>query len=173
MHLQSKRGYNHTVRKSIHIVTSIKYWCWKTLKNLWLLLFLVFYRKLYRLFYTWHHHSSWKLKTRLNKIIHKEFYFKISRQHYKFIVLGDEITFFLKHVTKRKTWYTENEVISMLEFLIDNIFVKFIGHIFQQIICISIARNCAHLLFDDFLYMYHYEALFIQKSYHKLHKYRH
>ena len=123
------------------------------LKNLWLLLFLVFYRKLYRLFYTWHHHSSWKLKTRLNKIIHKEFYFKTSRQHYKFIVLGDEITFFLKHVTKRKTWYTENEVISMLEFLIDNIFVKFIGHIFQQIICISMARNCAHLLFDDFLYI--------------------
>jgi hypothetical protein len=123
------------------------------LKNLWLLLFLVFYRKLYRLFYTWHHHSSWKLKTRLNKIIHKEFYFKTSRQHYKFIVLGDEITFFLKHVTKRKTWYTENEVISMLQFLIDNIFVKFIGHIFQQIICISIARNCAHLLFDDFLYI--------------------
>jgi hypothetical protein len=139
------------------------------LKNLWLLLFLVFYRKLYRLFYTWHHHTSWKLKTRLNKIIHKEFYFKTSRQHYKFIVLGDEITFFLKHVTKRKTWYTENEVISMLEFLIDNIFVKFIGHIFQQIICISMARNCAHLLFDD---LYHYEALFIQKSYHKLHKYR-
>ena len=123
------------------------------LKNLWLLLFLVFYRKLYRLFYTWHHHSSWKLKTRLNKIIHKEFYFKTSRQHYKFIVLGDEITFFLKHVTKRKTWYTENEVISMLEFLTDNIFVKFIGHIFQQIICISMARNCAHLLFDDFLYI--------------------
>ena len=123
------------------------------LKNLWLLLFLVFYRKLYRLFCTWHHHSSWKLKTRLNKIIHKEFYFKTSRQHYKFIVLGDEITFFLKHVTKRKTWYTENEVISMLQFLIDNIFVKFIGHIFQQIICISMARNCAHLLFDDFLYI--------------------
>ena len=35
----------------------------------------------------------------------------------------------------------ENDVISMLELLIDNIFVEFGGHIFQQIIGISMCLS--------------------------------
>ena len=42
--------------------------------------------------------------------------------------------------------YTENEVNSMLEFLIDNTFVKFGEHIFQQIVSIPMGANCATLL---------------------------
>ena len=47
----------------------------------------------------------------------------------------------------------------MLEFLIDNIFVKFGGRIFQQVIGIPMGTNCAPLLADLFLYSYETEFL--------------
>ena len=48
----------------------------------------------------------------------------------------------------------------MLNFLIDNIFVKFGGLVFQQIIGIPMGTNCAPLLAD--LFLYSYESEFIQ-----------
>ena len=49
---------------------------------------------------------------------------------------------------------------SMLEFLVDNIFVVFAGTVFQQIIDIPMGTNCAPLL-DD-ICLYSYETEFIQ-----------
>jgi hypothetical protein len=49
----------------------------------------------------------------------------------------------------------------MLEFLIDNIFVSFGGTLFQQVVGIPIATNCAPLLAD--LLLYSYESEFLQK----------
>jgi hypothetical protein len=56
----------------------------------------------------------------------------------------------------------------MLEFLIDNIFVVFGSKIFQQTVGIPMDTNCAPLLADLFLYFY--EAEFIQKPLHKKNK---
>ena len=56
--------------------------------------------------------------------------------------------------------YTEDVIIYMLEFLVDNIFVVFGGKIFQQIVGIPMGINCAPFLADIFLYSY--EAEFIQ-----------
>ncbi|KAK3093303.1 hypothetical protein FSP39_013879 [Pinctada imbricata] len=56
--------------------------------------------------------------------------------------------------------YTETDIIQMLNFLIDNIFVVFGGKVFQQIVGIPMGTNCAPLLADIFLYSY--EAEFIQ-----------
>ena len=47
----------------------------------------------------------------------------------------------------------------MLKFLIDNIFVKFGGRVFQQRVDIPMGTNCAPLLAD--LFLYSYEADFI------------
>ena len=47
----------------------------------------------------------------------------------------------------------------MLEFLVDNIFVVFVGKVFQQIVGILMGTNCAPLLSDIFIYSY--EAEFI------------
>jgi hypothetical protein len=44
--------------------------------------------------------------------------------------------------------YSEEQVISMLEFVIDNIFVSFGRTIFQQLIGIPMGTNCAPLLAD-------------------------
>ena len=47
--------------------------------------------------------------------------------------------------------YTEGDIIRMLEFLVDNVFVVFAGKVFQQIIGIPMGTNCAPLLADIFL----------------------
>ena len=66
----------------------------------------------------------------------------------------------MKEHSDSKNKYTEEDIIRMLEFLVDNIFVVFAGKVFQQIIGIPIGTNCALLLVDIFLYSY--EAEFIQ-----------
>ena len=56
--------------------------------------------------------------------------------------------------------YSDADVIKMLEYLIDNIFVEFGGRIFQQTIDIQMGTDCAPLLAD--LFLYSYEAEFVQ-----------
>ena len=56
--------------------------------------------------------------------------------------------------------FSETDIIIMLDFFIDNIFVMFGGCVFQQIVGIPLATNCAPLLAD--LFLYSYEADFIQ-----------
>ena len=57
--------------------------------------------------------------------------------------------------------YTEDDIIQKLNFLIDNIFVVFVGRVFQQTIGIPMGTNCAPLLAD--LFLYSYEAEFVQR----------
>jgi hypothetical protein len=56
--------------------------------------------------------------------------------------------------------FSETDIINMLEFLIDNIFVIFGGRVFQQTVGIPMGTNCVHLLAD--LFLYSYETDFIQ-----------
>ena len=100
-----------------------------------------------------------KLKTCLKETIHKAF----SHRNYgsKFVVLGYNSTYFSNKIQKSKTCYSEEQVISMLEFLIDIIFVSFGGTLFQQVVSIPMGMNCAPLLAD--LFLYSYESEFLQK----------
>ena len=100
-----------------------------------------------------------KLKTRLKETIHKAF----SHRNYgsKCVVLGYNSTYFSNKIQKRKTCYSEEQVISILEFLIDNIFVSYGGTLFQQVVGIPMGTNCAPLLAD--LFLYSYESEFLQK----------
>ena len=66
----------------------------------------------------------------------------------------------MKEHSDSKSKYIEEDIIRMLEFLVDNIFVVFAGKVFQQIIGVPLGTNCAPLLADIFLYSY--EAEFIQ-----------
>jgi hypothetical protein len=76
-------------------------------------------------------------------------------------VLGYNSTYFSNKIQKGKTCYSEEQVISMLEFLIDNIVVSFGGTLFQQVVGIPMGTNCAPLLAD--LFLYSYESEFHQK----------
>ena len=64
--------------------------------------------------------------------------------------------------------YSEVDIKEMLGFLIDNIFVVFGNQIFQQTVGIPMGTNCAPLLAD--LFLYSYEAEFIQKLLHEKNK---
>ena len=66
----------------------------------------------------------------------------------------------MKEHSDSKNKYSEDDIIKMLEFLVDNIFVVFAGKVFQQTVGIPMGTNCAPLLADIFLYSY--EADFIQ-----------
>jgi hypothetical protein len=100
-----------------------------------------------------------KLKPRLKETIHKAF----SHRNYgsKLFVLGYNSTYFSNKIQKGKTCYSEEQVISMLEFLIDNILVSFGGTLFQQVVGIPMGTNCAPLLAD--LFLYSCESEFLQK----------
>ena len=74
--------------------------------------------------------------------------------------LGREGPYFVKAHSDSKNKYTEDDIINMLEFLVDNIFMTLGGKVFQQIVAIPMGTNCAPLLADIFLYSY--EAEFIQ-----------
>ena len=101
-----------------------------------------------------------KLKDRLTSIIRNAFIFKNGNRRYKYLVLGLEETCFVKEHSDSKNKYSEDDIITMLEFLVDNIFVVFGGKVFQQTVGIPMGTNCAPLLADIFLYSY--EADFIQ-----------
>ena len=79
---------------------------------------------------------------------------------YNFLVLGHEEIYFIKEQSDSKNRYSEDDIIKMLEFLVDNIFVVFAEKVFQQTVGIPLDTNCAPLLANIFLYSQ--EAEFIQ-----------
>ena len=72
-------------------------------------------------------------------------------------------SFFSNDTYKNYTNFTCLECIHALEFLLDNIFVRFGNTIYRQIIGIPMGTNCAPLIADLFLYCY--ESQFIAKIY--------
>ena len=55
----------------------------------------------------------------------------------------------------------------MIDFLIDNIYVKVGNHLFWQCICIPMGTNCAPLMANLFLYSYEVEFLRSMKKSNK------
>ena len=101
-----------------------------------------------------------KLKNKLKSIIQNSFVYKNGNRRYKYLVLGRDEPYFVKKHSASSNKYTEEDIIKMLEFLIDNIFVVFEGKVFQQIVGIPMGTNCAPLLAD--LFLYSYEAEYMQ-----------
>ena len=94
------------------------------------------------------------------ELIRNTFRFKNGKKRYEYIVFGYKSTYFVKNHSEAKHKYTEDDIVRMIEFLIDIIFVESGGVIFQQVIGIPMETNCAPLLAD--LFLYSYEAEFIQ-----------
>ena len=59
----------------------------------------------------------------------------------------------IKHSDSTKT-FSDTDIINMVEFMIDNIFVMFGGRVFQQTVGIFMGTNCAPILAHLFLYSY-------------------
>ena len=67
--------------------------------------------------------------------------------------------YFVKEHSDSKSKYSQDDIVKMLEFLVDTIFVVFAGNVFQQIVGIPMGTNCVPLIADIFLCSY--EAEFI------------
>ena len=101
-----------------------------------------------------------KLKNKLRELVQLCFIKKNGQRRYKYLVIGRDRSYFVKHHSDSTKKFSETDIFNMLEFLIDNIFVMFGGRVFQQTVGIPMGTNCAPLLAD--LFLYSYEADFIQ-----------
>ena len=65
------------------------------------------------------------------------------------------------HQWSFKWWqkYNANDICKMIEFLVDNIYVRFGGQLFRRMVGIPMGTNCAPLLANLFLYSYEDEFL--------------
>ena len=83
-----------------------------------------------------------KLNDRSRKLIQLYSIKKNGQRRYKYIVLGRDLSYFVKKKHSDSTnKFTETDIINMLEFLIDNIFVIFGGRVFQQTVGIPIGHK--------------------------------
>ena len=82
-----------------------------------------------------------KLKSRLATIIQNSFIHKNGNRRYKFLVLGHEGPYFVKEHSDSNNKYTEDDIVNMLEFLVDNIFVVFALHEKLPFITFNILLN--------------------------------
>ena len=73
-----------------------------------------------------------KLKDKLRELLQLCFIKKNGQRRYKYLVLGRDRSYFVKknHSNSTKK-FSETDIINLLEFLIDNIFVIFGGRVFQ------------------------------------------
>jgi hypothetical protein len=75
------------------------------------------------------------------------------QRRYKYLVLGRNRSYFVQNHSDSTKMFSETDIINILEFLIDNIFVIFGGRVFQQTVGIPMGTN---------LFLYSYEAYSIQ-----------
>ena len=91
------------------------------------------------------------MKDRLTSIIRNAFFFKNGNRRYKYLVLGHEETYFVKEHSDPKNKYSDDDIIKMLEFLVDNIFVVFAGKVFQVGWLVVLKINVDLAIFQPYL----------------------
>ena len=94
------------------------------------------------------------LKSRMNNVINNAFKHKNGDTRYTHIKVGRNKNYFTNDPLTGDNKYTANDICKMIEFLSDNIYVRFGGQLFQQMVDIPMGTNCAPLLADLFLYSY-------------------
>ena len=89
------------------------------------------------------------LKSRISNLAHNAFRKKDGSVRYTHIKVARAQGYFTHDINgSRDNMYTADNICKMIEFLIDNIFVQFGGHLFRQAIGIPMRTNCAPLLAD-------------------------
>jgi hypothetical protein len=84
-----------------------------------------------------------KLKDKLRELVQLCFMTKNGQRRYKYLVLGRDRSYFVKHHSDSNKKFSETDTFNMLEFLIDNIFVMFGGRVFQYTVGILIYLFCS------------------------------
>ena len=95
----------------------------------------------------------------MNSIINNAFKYKNGATQYTHIKVGRNKSYFTSDPLNGDNKYTANDICKIIEFLVDNIYVRSGGQLFQQMVGIAMGTNCALLLADLFLYSYENEFL--------------
>ena len=95
----------------------------------------------------------------MNSIINNAFKYKNGATRYTHLKVGRNKNYFTSDPLNGDNKYTANDICKMIEFLVDNMYVRFGGHLFQQIVGIPMGTNCAPLMADLFFYSYENEFL--------------
>ena len=99
------------------------------------------------------------LKSCMNSIINNAFKYKNGATRYTHIKVGRNKSYFTSDPLNGDNKYTANDICKMIEVLVDNIYVRFGGQLFRQMVGIPMGTNYASLLADLFLYSYENEFL--------------
>ena len=99
------------------------------------------------------------LKSRMNNIINNAFKHKNGATRYTHIKVHRNKSCFTSDPLNGDNKYTAKDIRKMIEFLVDNIYARFGGQLFRQMVGIPMGTNYAPLLADLFLYSYKNEFL--------------
>ena len=99
------------------------------------------------------------LKSRMNDIRNNAFKHENGATRYTHIKIGRNKSHFTSDPLNGDNKYTANDICKMIEFLVDNIYVRFGGQLFRHMVGTPMLTNCAPLLADLFLYSYENEYL--------------
>ena len=99
------------------------------------------------------------LKSRMNSIINNAFKHKNGVTRYTHIKVCRNKSYFTSDPLNGDNKYTADDIYKIIEFLVDNIYVRFGGQLFRQMVGIPMGTNCAPLLADLFFYSYENELL--------------
>ena len=102
-----------------------------------------------------------QLKIKLHDLINNVFVTKAGKRRYRYITANYHTSYLTNTDNNKGQLYTEIIICSMLDILIDNIYVRFGDRIFRQTVGIPMGINCAPLVAD--LFLYSYESSFIQE----------
>ena len=115
-----------------------------------------------------------KLKDRMHMlVVNQRFLYKSGSRRYKHLVVSGDRTFFTNEETSVGKKYDETLTCQMIDFLIDNIYIKIGNHVFRQCIGIhmmDIWISVPHFLINLFLYSYKVEFLRSMKKSNKVDK---
>ena len=100
-----------------------------------------------------------KLKDKLHSLITRAFVSRNGTRKYQCINIFNGTGQFSKKLSDKGKTYDEIKICELLDFLIDNIYVKFGDKTFRQVVGISMGTNCAPLLADLFLFAYESDFL--------------
>ena len=91
------------------------------------------------------------LKSHMNNIINSAFKHKNGATRYTHVKVGRNYkSYFTSDPLNGDNKYTVNDICKMIEFLVDNIYVRFGGQFFRQMVGIPMGTNYAPLLADCF-----------------------
>ena len=99
------------------------------------------------------------MKSRISNLVHNAFRKKDRSVGYTYIIVTRAAGYFTHDINGNM--YTADNICKMIEFLIDNIFVQFGGHLFRQVAGIPVGTNYAPLLAG--LFLYSHENTFLDK----------